>query len=509
MENDSANQPLTGSKLAISTVSLALAVFMNVLDTTITNVSIPTIAGNLSVSPSQGTWTITSYSVAMAIVVPLTGWLARYFGEVRLFVACTALFSMASLACGLAPDFTSLIILRSIQGLVAGPMIPLSQSLLLRCYPPEKKGMALAFWAMTTVVAPILGPILGGYITDNIGWPWIFYINIPIGLTSSFVTWQMLKKRESKTSRNPIDVTGLILLVVGVGCLQIFLDRGHELDWFNSTEVTLLAIVAVISLSLFLAWELFEKHPVVDLSLFLLRNYTVGTLAVALGYMTFFSGVVIFPLWLQTQMGYTATWAGLAAAPIGMLTLMLTPIVGASLHKVDVRVLSSFSFFVFAFTCFWQAGFNTDATFYDVALPRLAQGIAMSCFFVPVTSISLSGLTPDRIAAAAGLTNFMRILGGSFGTSISVTFWDDRAIYHRSVLVESISQSNPYAMAPLEVAQSNGMSYEGALAVFERIIGKQAATLATNDIFLLSGVIFSCLILFIWLSRGPFMVARN
>ncbi|MBI5815112.1 MAG: DHA2 family efflux MFS transporter permease subunit [Nitrospinae bacterium] len=500
---------LEGPRRGIATFSLTLATFMNVLDTTIANVSIPAIAGSLSVSPSQGTWVITSYSVSMAIVLPLTGWLARRFGEVRVFTACTALFSLASWLCGLSPDFYTLVLLRTLQGAVAGPMIPLSQSLLLRCYPPEKKGLALAFWSMTTVLAPILGPILGGYITDNIGWPWIFYINIPVGITSSYITLRVLGERESAVVKQPIDVVGLMLLIAGVGSLQLMLDWGHEMDWFESNQVTLLALASVVALSFFLVWEYYEEHPVVDFSLFKLRNFTVGTLSISLGYMTFFGGVVIFPLWLQTQMGYTATWAGLAAAPIGIVTLIMSPVIGSIVYKVDVRPLASFGFAVFAFTCFWQGMFNTSAGFFDVAAPRLAQGLGMVCFFIPLTTLSIAGLSPDRIASASGLTNFLRIIGGSFGTSISVTMWERRESYHQSYLVEKVNMLDPVGRAALEGAQSLGIGEGGAYAMLHRTVGNQAVMLATNDIFLLCGAVFSLLVFFVWLARSTEPVGRR
>ncbi len=492
--------PLTGVPIVVATISLALATFMNVLDITIANVSIPTIAGSLSVSPSQGTWVITSYAVATAIVVPLTGWLAKRFGEVRLFVLCTALFSLMSWLCGFARNFTILVILRSLQGVTAGPMIPLSQTLLLRCYPPEKKGMALAFWAMTTVVAPIIGPILGGYITDNVGWSWIFYINVPVGLTSAFVTWNVLRGRESEVAKAPIDAVGLALLVLGVGSVQMMFDRGEDLDWFNSNIIVALAIIAFVALVFFLAWEKYEKYPVVDLSLFLRRNWVVATAALSIGYMAFFAGAVVSPLWLQTQMGYTATWAGLAAAPVGLFMLVLSPFVGRYLHVMDLRIMVSFAFCWFVFICLWTASFNTDVTFYNIAFPRLMQGLGMSVFFIPLTTISLSGLPPDRIASAAGLTNFSRILAGGFGTSLVVTLWDDRTIYHKSILLEHINPYNPAATSVMNRMAEAGIQGDAAIRMLDMSVTKQASLLATNDIFYLSALIFLCLAFFVWLS---------
>lgn len=496
--------PIQGGALALLTLSLSLATFMQVLDTSIANVSIPTIAGDLAVSPNQGTWVITSFAVSNAIALPLSGWLAKRFGEVRLFAAATLLFTLASMLCGLSTSLPMLVVFRIFQGAVAGPMIPLSQSLLLANYPHEKKGLALALWSMTVVLAPIFGPILGGYITDNFSWPWIFYINIPVGLIATYITWQLLRNRETDTLKLPIDGIGLVLLVIGIGSLQLLLDKGNELDWFSSSFIATLAVIATVCLSFFIAWELTERHPVVDLSLFSVRNFSVGTISISLGYMTFFSGVVVYPLWLQTQMGYTATWAGLSAAPIGILSVFLSPIVGKNMHRIDLRILASFSFLVFAAISFWAASFNTNATFWQLTLPRFFQGIGMACFFIPLMSILLSGLPPNRVASASGLSNFLRVLGGSFGTSLSVTLWDRRESLHHSQLAENISISDPVTSHTLDSLHSMGFPHMPSLAFLERSVSSQSYMLAVNDVFLASSAIFLVLMFFVWLARPPF-----
>src|SRR2546430_2366221 len=285
---NAAAAPLTGGALVLGTIVLSLATFMNVLDTSIANVSIPAIAGDLGVSPDQGTWVITSFAVANAISLPLTGWLTQRYGQVRLFTASVLLFVLASLLCAVAPSIELLILFRVIQGAVAGPMIPLSQSLLLSSYPKEKAGTALALWAMTTLVAPVVGPLLGGWITDNISWPWIFYINVPVGLGAAAVTWLIYQKRETPTVKLPIDGVGLGLLILWVGALQITLDKGKDLDWFESGRIVALVVVAVVAFSLFLIWELTEEHPVVDLKLFARRNFWTSTLSMSLAYGAFF-----------------------------------------------------------------------------------------------------------------------------------------------------------------------------------------------------------------------------
>ena len=495
------DEPMEGWPLAVVTLSLAMATFMNVLDTTIANVSIPAIAGGLSVSPSQGTWVITSYAVATAIVVPLSGWLARNFGEVRTYIACTILFCLVSMLCGLANSFPMLVAFRTLQGAVAGPMIPLSQSLLLRCYPEEKRGMALAFWAMTTVIAPIVGPIMGGWLTDNVGWPWIFYINAPIGLAAAFVSWELLKDRESKIRRQPVDKVGLALLVIGVGSLQMMLDIGNNHDWFSSSLIWALAAVALVALAFFIAWELTEEHPVVDLSLFKEYNFTVATLTLSFGYMLFFGGIVVYTLWLQTQMGYTATWAGMAAAPTGVLSLLLTPFVGILVHKMDARILATIAYAIFTYTHLMQAQFNTDATFMDIALPRFLMGAGMACFFVPMTTISLSGIPRDRIASASGMANFLRLLAGGFGASITVSLWENRTALHQSRLVENVTAFGGPAREALAEMTDAGFSMDSALGMMMMTIRKQTVTMATVDLYWLSAILFSTLMAMVWMTR--------
>src|SRR2546427_442325 len=307
------------------------------------------------------------------------------------------------------PPLAFLILFRVIQGAVAGPMIPLSQSLLLSSYPKAKAGTALAMWAITTLVAPVVGPLLGGWITDNIAWPWIFYINVPVGLAAVAVTWMIYRDRETTTVKLPIDGVGLGLLVIWVGALQIMLDKGKDLDWFASGQITALGIAASVGFALFIVWELTERHPVVDLKLFARRNFWTSTLAMSLAYGAFFGNVVLLPLWLQQYMGYTATAAGMVLAPVGILAILLTPIVGKNMHRVDLRALVTGAFVIFALVLWMRSRFNTSVDFWTLLIPTFIQGAAMAVFFIPLVTLSLSGLTPDRIASASGLFNFARI----------------------------------------------------------------------------------------------------
>lgn len=493
--------PLHGSQRALGTLVLSAAVFMNVLDTSIANVSLPAISGDLGVSVSQGTWVITSFAVANAIALPLTGWLTLRFGQVRLFVSSVLLFIFASWLCGLAPNLESLIAFRVLQGLVAGPMIPLSQTLMLGSYPREKSGMALAFWSMTTLVAPVAGPLLGGWISDNYSWPWIFYINIPVGLLAAWGTWSIYRKRESPVVKLPIDTMGLVLLVVSVAALQIMLDKGKDLDWFASGAIVTLAVIAVVGFVFFVIWELTDAHPVVDLRLFCGRNFTVGSLTLSVAYAVFFGNVVLLPLWLQTQMGYTATDAGMVTAPVGLLAIVFTPIVGRMLARADPRWLVTVAFGIFAAVSFMRADFTPQADLVTLLEPTVIQGAGMAAFFVPLVALTLAGLPPERIASAAGLSNFLRITAGAFGTSISTTMWEDRAAMHHAHLTEHIAAGDAATSQALAGMQGLGMSLEQALAFINNLISGQALTMSVLDIFYGSAVIFLALIAMVWFAR--------
>jgi DHA2 family multidrug resistance protein len=493
--------PLTGGQLVLGTIALSLATFMNVLDSSIANVSIPAISGDLGVSPTQGTWVITSFAVANAISVPLTGWLTQRFGQVRLFTASILMFVIASWLCGLAPNIGMLIAFRVLQGFVAGPMIPLSQTLLLASYPAAKAGTAMAMWAMTVLVAPVAAPLLGGWITDNISWPWIFYINIPVGLFAAGLTWSIYHKRDPGPRRVPLDYVGLGLLVLFVGAMQIMIDKGKELDWFSSGQIIALAVVATVSFLFFLAWELTEKHPIVDLRLFARRNFVTGTVSLSIAYGLFFGNVVLLPLWLQQYMGYTATWAGLATAPVGILAIILSPWVGKNVSKIDPRKLATVAFVGFGTILWMRSNFNAQADFGTILVPTVLQGAAMAFFFVPLQAIVFSGLTPDRLPSAAGLSNFVRITAGAIGTSLFTTLWENRAILHHAQIAETFNATNGAVSQTMSQLIASGMSSDQALASINRIVDQQAYTLAVTDVFYMSSLLFFVLIAVIWLAK--------
>ncbi len=474
---------------------------MNVLDTSIANVAIPTISGDLGVSSDQGTWVITSFAVANAISVPLTGWLTDRIGQVRLFLASIILFVISSWMCGLAPTLPFLLASRVLQGAVAGPMIPLSQALLLSSYPRAKAPMALALWSMTTLIAPVAGPILGGWISDNYSWPWIFYVNIPVGIAAAAVTWMIYRSRESAVRRAPIDGVGLALLVIWVGSLQIMLDKGKDLDWFASTTIVVLALTALIAFAFFVVWELTAEHPVVDLSLFRMRNFSGGTIALSVGYGLYFGNLVLLPLWLQTQIGYTATDAGLVMAPVGFFAILLSPLTGKFLSRTDPRYIATAAFLTFAL-CFWmRSRYTTGVDEWSLMAPTFVQGIAMAGFFIPLVSITLSGLPGHRIPAASGLSNFVRIMCGGIGTSIFQTAWDHRNNFHHAQLVEQANPYNPtFNQAVTQMGQL-GFTRDQAHGLINNMATQQAAQLGVNDLFYISAAIFVLLIALIWITK--------
>ncbi|MBB5189548.1 DHA2 family multidrug resistance protein [Silvimonas terrae] len=488
--------------LTLATIGLCLATFMQVLDTTIANVSLPTIAGNLGVSSDQSAWVITSFAVSNAIALPLTGFLVRRYGETRLFVLATLLFSLASLLCGVAQSMGVLVGFRALQGAVAGPMYPITQSLLISIYPANKRGQALALLAMITVVAPIAGPILGGWITDNYSWPWIFFINVPIGIFASWVVANQMKGRPEKLEKPKMDYVGLITLVIGVGALQVLLDKGNDLDWFESSFIVVLGIIAAVSLTVFLIWEMTDKDPIVNLRLFRHRNFAAGTVTLTLGYAGFFGMSLLLPLWLQTQLHYTSVWAGLATAPIGVLPVVLTPFVGKYAPRFDLRVLASFSFIVLAATSFMRAAFTIDVDFASVALVQLLMGLGVAFYFMPVLSIVLSDLHPHEISAGSGLATFLRTLGGSFAASLTTWIWQHRAIEHHARLTEHISVYDPATQHA--ITQFGQGSLARAATVMDQLVQGQALMMSTIDYFNMLGWLFLGLIAVVFFAKPPF-----
>jgi MFS transporter, DHA2 family, multidrug resistance protein len=493
--------PLQGGQLALMSIALALGTFMQVLDSTIANVSIPTISGDLGVSSDQGTWVITLFAMSNGVSVPLTGWLMGRYGVVKTFAVSVVLFTAASFLCGMAWDLPSLLLFRIIQGGVSGPMIPGSQALLLSIFPPFRRGLALAIWSMTTLVAPICGPILGGWISDNTTWRWIFFINVPVGIFCAIACYRGLISRETPTRKLPIDKVGFALLLIWVSALQVMLDRGADADWFNSTSIVVLAIVSAISLAAWLIWELTEKHPIVDLSLFKSRNFAFGTLVFCLAYAVFFGGNVLQPLWLQTRLGYIATWAGLVAAPSGVVAVILTPIMARYTGRLDARLTATMALIAFGISFLMRAAWPPDASFGVLVIPMLVQGVAMSTFFVSMITIQLRDVPAQQTPSASGLSNFARITFGGFAASLTTAFWDRRERLHQNHLADAqTTRLNEWSQA-LSTLHRAGLDAQQSIGALANQVVNQAFTQAALDLFWLFGVLSLIMVPLIWITR--------
>ena len=492
-------KPLTGATLFCAALLIGLGNFLVVLDTTIANVSVPTIAGALGVSSSQGTWVITSYAVAEAITVPLTGWLAKKFGAQRVFLTCYISFAVVSLLCGLSTSLGTLLGARVLLGLVGGPIMPLSQMLLLRVFPKEKATLGTVLWAMTTLVGPVAGPILGGLICDSIGWNWIFFIKVPIAAAGGIVLLGLLRGQPDPKYPAFIDKVGLALLIVWVGALQIMLDEGRNHDWFASAEIRTLGIVAAIGFVAFLVWELTEKNPIVDLRVFRHRGFAAAATTYAVGFGGFFASIVLLPLWLQTNMGYTATWAGYATGIMGVLAVLSAPLVGKAVARFDPRLIISLGTFGLAAIMVWRMGFNSDITFMQMAWPTFLTGTAMVMFFVPVTGLAMASVNPEEQANAAGLSNFMRTLAGAFATSLVQTGWSNAQRTNQTELAGAMHVGR-FALHAME---ARGFSEQTSTALLTRLVEGQSLMLATLNMFGVIAVFLLFASALIWLAPKP------
>jgi DHA2 family multidrug resistance protein len=490
--------PLSTGKQIAAGLVLALANFIVVLDITIANVSIPHIAGNLGITLEQGTWIITSYAVAEAICVPLTGWLAGRFGAVRVFVMALLGFGAFSLLCGLSTSLGMLVAARIGQGLAGAPLMPMSQMLMMRVFPPERRNMAMGGWAMTTLLAPALGPILGGWISDNFSWQWIFLINVPIALAATFAAATILRSVETPTIKLPIDKIGLALLVFWIGCLQVMLDIGRDRDWFNDGLIVGLAISAIVGLAVFVIWELTEEHPVVDLRIFRHRGFTSAVTTMALSFGAYFASIVVIPQWLQSSMGYSATDAGLTTAFTAMSAMFMAPIAAQMLGKVDPRVMISGGVLWLAAASLVRANWNTDVTFWDLSWPQFAQGLGTVFFFIPLTALCMSSVRPEEQASAAGLQNFVRTMSIAISTSLVLTVWDDAQRVAHNDIADRLQPDG--TLANLNAA---GMGTDQARAMINGIADGQALSIAVNHTFIVAAFVLVVAAAFVWIAPKP------
>ncbi len=497
------------------TIAVMAGTFMEIIDTTVVNVALPHIAGSLSAGVDEVTWVLTSYLVSNAIVLPITGWLSALFGRKRFLLICLVLFTSTSMMCGAAPNLETLIFFRVFQGLGGGALQPLSQAILLETFPPRERGMAMAIWGIGVVIAPIIGPILGGWITDNWNWRWVFYINLPIGLLSLFMTRAFIFDPEYIRAQRAgrIDYLGLGLLTVGLGALQVLLDKGEREDWFASAFIVRLALISVVSLGLLIYWELKTKHPVVDLRLFKERTYGAGNTIMFFFGFALYGSVVLLPLYLQLLMGYTATLAGLALGAGGLGSLMIMPIVGRLTTKVDSRLLVGAGLLINCLAVYLMSLYSTQVDFFHAAWPRFVQGFGLGATFVALTTLTMSRITQEKMGNATGIFNLLRNLGGSFGIATVSTLLSRRGQFHQSRLVEHLTPLSPmfneWQQRVGDILPGVGRPYQFwenllPLEGLYREVQRQAQMLAFCDNYWLLTLLFLALLPLLFLMRrGP------
>jgi DHA2 family multidrug resistance protein len=496
----------------IVAIAVMFATFMEVLDTTVVNVSLPHIAGNLSATIDESTWVLTSYLVANAIVLPLTGWLARHFGRKRLLMTSVTGFTISSLLCGLAPNLPMLVAFRLLQGATGGAMQPLSQAVLLEAFPPQDRGKAMGFWGLGIVVAPILGPVLGGWLTDTYSWRWVFYINLPVGIASLVMTkLYVFDPAYLRQDTDRIDYWGIGLLALWVGALQLTLDLGQERDWFASKFITGLVVISGGGLIAFLVREWVAREPVVDLRVFKVRTYSTGVfLMTTLGFVLYGS-LVLLPIMLQTLLGYPSLQAGIAMAPRGMGSLIGMPMVGLMIGKIDPRKMVAGGLIAGAFTLFWLARLNLEAGYWDIFWPQFFQGLGLSALFVPLTTISMDPIPRERMGNATSLFNLMRNLGGSIGIATTGSLLARKQQEYINVMGTHVTPYSQSAQSAIEAARRGFLASgsdavtatERAYAAVFGTIQRQAAMVSFVDLFRLLGIIFLLLLPLVLLMRRP------
>lgn len=476
-------------------LTVTIATFMEVLDTSIANVALPHIAGSLSVSQEQSTWVLTSYLVSNAIVLPISGWLSSKFGRKRFYLSCVGLFTVSSLLCGLAPNLPALIFFRVLQGVGGGGLGPSEQSILADTFPPAKRGMAFAIYGMAVVLAPAVGPTLGGFITDNYSWRWVFFINVPVGIFSLLLASHMVSDppwlEEAKKKVRGIDFPGIALIALGLGCLEVVLDKGQEDDWFNSSFITCFAILSASALVAFVVWELRAKNPVVELRLFKNRTFALATLMMLVLGVTLFGSTVLLPQYAQTVLGWSPTQAGEMLSPGGVLIMFMMPFVGRLLQKVDARYLLAFGFIVLSSSMFYMAHhFYTGMDFRTAVELRMFQAAGLAFLFVPISTIAYVGVPQSDNGTVAGMINLARNMGGDIGIAMVTTLLARRSQFHQTRLVSHTSAGDGaftreiqgLAQQLLQAGVSTADATRRATAMVYRQLQMQVQTLAYIDI---------------------------
>jgi MFS transporter, DHA2 family, multidrug resistance protein len=496
----------------IVAIAVMLGTFMEVLDTTVVNVALPHIAGSLSATVDETTWVLTSYLVSNAIILPMTGWLANQFGRKRILLLSVFGFTLASLACGLAPNLATLIVFRIIQGATGGGLQPLSQAIMLEAFPPEKRGKAMAFWALGIVVAPMLGPVLGGWITDTYSWRWVFYINLPVGIMATIMARLFIfdppyigKKSEY------VDYIGMGFLVIGIGALQVFLDKGQTEDWWNSNFIRVLAVMCIAGLVAFVIRELTTKHPIVDLTVFKNRTYATGVFMMTVLGFVLYGSTVLLPIWLQTLMGYPALQSGMAMLPRGLGSFLFMPVVGILMGKIEPRKLLIFGLMVAGYSLILLGRLNLNAGYWNIFWPQILQGSAMGLLFVPLTTVTNDSIPKEKMGNATSIFNLMRNIGASIGIAMVTTTYARSTRTDIDILSKDATPYSPGFTSTISGLQASLMksgsdAYSAAHQAYGAVFGiiqREAAMLAFIKSFRLLGAMFFLMIPLVFLMRKP------
>ena len=479
-------------------LTVMIPTLMVIVDTSVVNVSLDHIRGSLSAGIDEATWSITSYLAANAVIIPMTGWLSRLFGRKRYLISSVTLFTVSSLFCGLAWSIQSLIVFRVLQGLAGGALQPLSQSILLETFPVYQHGMAMAIFGIGIMFGPIIGPVLGGWITDSWSWHWIFFVNVPFGIISIFMTILFIfDPPYMKKTKMKIDYWGLILLTVGIGCLQLILDRGQREDWFSSEPITWMTVACVVALVFFILVERTVKEPIVDLKVFKDATFVLGNVILFFVVMNLFGSIVMLPIYLQTLMGYTATLSGFVLAPGGVANLLCMPIVGQLVSRGNPKWLILFGILVTAYATYQMSRFNMQVDFNAVLWPRVMLGIGVAFVFIPLTTISLSHIRKEEMGNATAVFNLLRNLGGSFGVALSATILARQAQVHQARLTEHLTPFDPaYVLSAQQSARTllekgieASQAAQGGMGLIYQRLLREAAMLSFNDVFYLLTVL--------------------
>ncbi|MFN3739338.1 MAG: DHA2 family efflux MFS transporter permease subunit [Thermodesulfovibrionales bacterium] len=493
------------------TLTVMLPTLIEIIDTSVVNVSLGHIRGSLSAGIEESTWTITSYLVSNAIIIPLTGWLSRRFGRKRYLIFSIFLFTASSFLCGSAWSLESLVFFRVLQGIGGGALQPLSQSILLETFPPHQHGTAMAAFGIGIMFGPIVGPLLGGWITDNWSWRWIFYINIPIGLISILITLFFIKDPPyMKGMKFRIDYWGIMFLALGLGCLQVVLDKGQSENWFDSRFISTITAISFICLVLFVIIEYFTEHPVVNLRVFKNISFSTGNIVMFFAFFNLFGSIVLLPIYLQTLMGYTATKAGMVLGPGGLATLISLPIAGRLVHKINPKIVLGAGILICSYSTYLMSNFNLQADFWSIIWPRVVLGIGMPFIFIPLTILTMASIKKEEMGNATGIYNLLRNLGGSFGVAFVTTMLQRRAQFHQFRLVENLTVFDPrLQMASenlshvFEIKGFGPLSEYSGLAVIYRELLRQASMLGFNDAFHLLSVMMIVVFSLIFLLKRP------